>query len=477
MSPHPRIVQGGMGVGVSSWELARTVAQLGQLGVVSGTAVAVTVARRLMDGDPNGHIRRALAAFPDQRIAADLLHRYRDRRGAKDVRPKYRTLPRYSLKPSRALVELTVAANFVEVYLAKEGHDGVIGVNYLEKVQLPTLPSLYGALLAGVDYIFMGAGIPAHIPALLDRLVLHQAVSMPIAVAGSEGASTGESHFDPSDVVEVSRDPLRRPDFIAIVSSLTLAKYLMANSSGTPDGFVVEGPTAGGHNAPPRGRMQLSEAGEPIYGPRDAVDPAAFTEFGVPFWLAGGYGDPAALEAALASGAAGVQVGTAFAFCEESGLDPALRREAVEAALRGSVPVRTDPLVSPTGYPFKVVEALDTLSDPLVYGSRPRLCDLGYLRETYRRPDGRVGYRCPAEPVEDYLAKGGDPDDTIGRACLCNGLLATVGLGQRRPDGYEEPALITAGDDVLGLSRFVRPGETTYTAADVVGHLLGSDPR
>ena len=29
------------------------------------------------------------------------------------------------------------------------------------------------------------------------------------------------------------------------------------------DGSVIEGPTAGGHNAPPRGRMQLTEAGEP----------------------------------------------------------------------------------------------------------------------------------------------------------------------------------------------------------------------
>jgi hypothetical protein len=29
------------------------------------------------------------------------------------------------------------------------------------------------------------------------------------------------------------------------------------------DGFIVEAPVAGGHNAPPRGRPQLSETGEP----------------------------------------------------------------------------------------------------------------------------------------------------------------------------------------------------------------------
>ncbi len=45
----PEIIQGGMGVGVSSWQLARQVSMNGQLGVVSGTAVAVTFSRRLQE--------------------------------------------------------------------------------------------------------------------------------------------------------------------------------------------------------------------------------------------------------------------------------------------------------------------------------------------------------------------------------------------------------------------------------------------
>jgi len=36
---HPRIIQGGMGIAVSDWRLARAVSRLGQLGVVSGTAI------------------------------------------------------------------------------------------------------------------------------------------------------------------------------------------------------------------------------------------------------------------------------------------------------------------------------------------------------------------------------------------------------------------------------------------------------
>jgi NAD(P)H-dependent flavin oxidoreductase YrpB (nitropropane dioxygenase family) len=68
-------------------------------------------------------------------------------------------------------------ANFVEVWLAKEGHDGPVGINLLTKVQMPNLASLYGAMLAGVDYVLMGAGIPKEIPGVLDRLAAHEPAS------------------------------------------------------------------------------------------------------------------------------------------------------------------------------------------------------------------------------------------------------------------------------------------------------------
>ena len=40
MSIRPTIIQGGMGAAISNWRLARAVAKEGQLGVVSGTALA-----------------------------------------------------------------------------------------------------------------------------------------------------------------------------------------------------------------------------------------------------------------------------------------------------------------------------------------------------------------------------------------------------------------------------------------------------
>ncbi|HPA10642.1 MAG TPA: hypothetical protein PLV73_07460, partial [Treponemataceae bacterium] len=73
---HPRVIQGGMGVGVSDWKLARSVSSMGALGVVSGTALDILMVRRLEQGDQGGHVRRALAAFPDQGVAARILERY-----------------------------------------------------------------------------------------------------------------------------------------------------------------------------------------------------------------------------------------------------------------------------------------------------------------------------------------------------------------------------------------------------------------
>jgi len=52
---------------------------------------------------------------------------------------------RFCLDPSPAAEQLAVAAAFAEVYLAKEGHDGLVGINLLRKIEYPILAQLYGA--------------------------------------------------------------------------------------------------------------------------------------------------------------------------------------------------------------------------------------------------------------------------------------------------------------------------------------------
>jgi nitronate monooxygenase len=460
-----------MGAGVSDWRLARAVSRAGQIGVVSGTGLDAIYLRRLQDGDPGGHMRRALEAFPIAGVADRIVDTYFIK-GGKGPEDRFKAKPMPRINPSKKLDEMMVVGNFVEVFLAKEGHDGVVGINYLEKIQTPHLASIYGAMLAGVDYVLMGAGIPMAIPGILDRLSEGLPVEYRLDVKGAERGEVFAMHFDPANTGDGSFPPTPRPDFLAIVSSHVLASALVRKATGQVDGFVIEGPTAGGHNAPPRGKMALNEAGEPIYGNRDVPDLAVFRELGLPFWLAGGYAEPEQISAALELGATGVQVGTAFAYCEESGFTAATKREVLDLSRAGRARIFTDPVASPTGFPFKVVELEDSLSNPVVYEKRSRICDLGYLRTAYRREDGTVGWRCPSEPVEDYIRKGGSEEDTIGRKCLCNALIANIGHPQVQRNGEIEQALITSGDDVTDVARFLPPGRDTYSALDVIDYLL-----
>lgn len=469
----PAIIQGGMGVGVSHWKLAQAVSRLGQLGVVSGTALDQVFARRLQDGDPGGHMRRGLERFPFRAMAERIWEAFYIP-GGKGSGQAYKSLPLHTRDDPRELVELCMVANFVEVSLAREGHENPVGINYLEKIQIPHLPSLYGAMLAGVEYVLMGAGIPLKIPGALHLLAGHQPVRYPLQVAGAQEGDDTAIVFDPRAFMERELPPLLRPRFLAIIASNTLAVSLLKKANGRIDGFVVEGPAAGGHNAPPRGRLQLSEAGEPVYGERDKVDLEKLRELGVPFWLAGGYGSAAKLREALASGAAGVQVGTAFAFCAESGLRDDYKRALLRKAIAGEAGVFTDPVASPTGYPFKVARLEGTNSQRDLYLARPRVCDLGYLREAYRTPEGGIGYRCAGEPVSVYLSKGGKIESTVGRKCLCNALLANIGHPQVRAGQREERGLVTSGDDLSLIPSFLPPSQTGYHAADVIANLLSA---
>ncbi len=482
MNPTFLIIQGGMGVGVSNWSLAKAVASRGQMGVVSGTGIATVLARRLHQGDPDGNLRRAADAFPFPAVTQRVWNRYFVPDGTTmDIPFKATAMPGKDF--SSFLEDLTVLAAFTEVFLAKEGHGGSVGMNLLEKVQTPTLPTLFGAMLAGVDWILMGAGIPRFIPGALDALAAGRAFELKIDV---EGAAPGEafiSRFDPVEFVNRSvtagnpaspPPPLKRPFFAAIVSSATLAMTLARKSNGRVDGFIVETAIAGGHNAPPRGPLQLTDQGEPIYGPRDVADLKKIAELGLPFYLAGGFATPQQLALAKSVGAAGIQVGTAFAFCQESGISAEIKKKVIQWAAEGGQKVFTDPLASPTGFPFKVLELEDSISQPDIYAQRQRRCDLGYLRRAYRREDGSVGYRCAAEPVEDYLAKGGTVEETVGRKCLCNALFSTIGLGQIDAQGSVEAAIVTAGDEVTEIHRYIPAGKNSYSAADVLRYILGA---
>jgi nitronate monooxygenase len=86
--------------------------------------------------------------------------------------------------------------------------------------------------------------------------------------------------------------------------------------------------------------------------------------------------------------------------------------------------------------------------------------------------EDKIGYRCSAEPVANYVAKGGKIEDTVGRKCLCNALMANIGHAQTRKDGSAEPPLVTIGDDLNTAAQFLEADRLTYSAVDVVNELL-----
>ncbi|MEL4356552.1 MULTISPECIES: nitronate monooxygenase [unclassified Luteococcus] len=466
--PLPTIIQGGMGIAVSSWRLAREVSLAGELGVVSGTALDAVLARTLQDGDPGGHYRRALAHFPNPEVAQRILDKYFKPEGRQGA--PYRPHETITVNPKQNIIDLCVAANFCETWLAKEGHDGLVGINFLEKVQMATPTAALGAVLAGVDYVLMGAGIPREIPQLLRDLSAGRPGGVHVDVDGGQALW---DEVDPTSVLGGPMEPLPTPRFLAIISVHSLANFLNRDEKIKPFGFVVEGPVAGGHSAPPRGRMNLDEQGDPIYGEKDVADLVKMAAVGSPFWMAGAYSEPERVQEALDAGAVGVQCGTIFALAKESGMRDDLRRQMLDDLSRDQLDVRNDPRASPTGFPFKIAQVAGTLSDPEVYQARPRLCDLSYLRQPYQRENGSIGYRCASEPVDAYLKKGGRVEDTVGRKCLCNCLMANIGLGQERKDGYTEDPGITLGQDVTGAKRLLEQHPEGWGAADAVGFLLG----
>lgn len=391
-------------------------------------------------------MRRALSNFPDP----DMVNRIMDKyfiEGGKPVDKPFKSLQMWSVKPTQELLEATVLANFCEVWLAKHNDDntptgGLVGINRLTKVQLPTLASLYGAMLADVDYVIMGAGIPLKVPGVLDNFSEGKDASFPIDINGAEKEFM--MNFSPKAFWTAAGKPelaeqlkLNRPNFVPIVSSVVLAQSMLKRADGKGptkgiQGFVVELPEAGGHNAPPRGfrydpvskthAVDLNEKGEPVYGPKDEVDLDKFYKVvkdKVPFWMAGAYSHADKFAECIELGAQGVQCGTLFALAKESGMEDNTRYDILQSICEdGDMDVFTDPVASPTGYPFKVLQAPNTLSVDKAYEERPRLCSLGYLRAPYEDTSGKIGYRCPAEPVADWVKKGGEVEATVGRKCL-----------------------------------------------------------
>lgn len=479
------IIQAGMGAGVSDYNLARESSIIGNgkvLGVVSGVALNEIMVRRLQNGDPSGKIRHALSKFPDQEIAQGIIDKYFIE-GGKSSEKRYHSspFPVFNQDNNRVLTlnpdleKLIVAANFVEVFLAKEGHDNPIGINYLYKIQWPFLPSVYGAMLAGVNATLIGAGFPCRFSKVLDGFLVGESAEIQIPV--KETNDTYTMKFDPKNIFQNCPE-LDRPFFIGVEGN-----HLGAKAVPDADGVVLEKEIGGGHSAPNRSG-ELTPRGEPKYDERDALDLDKLKRiqdkneqvngYRQPFWFAGGYADK--LKIAREKGAVGVQVGSLFEFARESGLLKELRERGIDVVMDESLDeiedgkivyrvVFKDPRVSTSGFPFNVLQVPGTLSERQVYDARIRRCDLGYLAELYL-DEGKVHLRCPGERIEDYVRKGGKIEDTVGRGCLCNSLVTNIGHGSPG-----ELALITLGSNIKAIRATIKRHCRDYGVKEVIDYV------
>lgn len=425
----PIIRQGGMGIDISIPSLGNKVSRLGGYGTVSGVVAGTVLARRLQLGDIGGHYRRALAHFPFPEIAEQVLEAYFVAGGILPC-AQFKPVPMFTLNPSNLLIALTVCANFCLVWLAKEGHGGPIAINFLEKVQLSLIYGLVGAMLAGVDEVTAGAGIPIQIPGILDAIAAGRNPAYEVDATIADKKGTVRIEFDLIKFFRKHLPKMKRPGFIPIIGTHVLAEYLASKCSSTIEGFVVELPPAGGHVVRPRGIIRYDDFGEPIYDPiRDMPNWGRMVnlmrKLGLPWWVGGDCASPEKLAWAKSIGATGVQVGGIMASSRESGERDDLRRRKNRLAYRNELLVKTDMSASPTGFPFK----LTNLTDRDQLALRTPKCTHGALVEVCIDEKGHDFYRCPAEPIKDYLRKGGNIEKTKGVVSLCNGLFGNSQIG------------------------------------------------
>ena len=432
----PTIIQGGMGVAVSGWELARAVCQTGELGVVSGTALDVVCARRLQTGDPGGHMRKALAAFPIPAMALRVMKQYYIH-GGKARRRGVPGRPAVHGHPAGR------AAGAGRRRHLLRGLAGQAGAFRPRGDQLPAQDRDPAAVRpprrhAGRRRLRPDRrGQPRRDPRRDPRAVPGR--GRRVRHPGPGPALRRRARVRALQPDRAARRRRPRPGRTPVPGHHRLRSTSLPawprDPSTRPFGFIVEGPERRrAQRTAPRPATGRRARPARLRRPRHA-DLAGIAALGLPFWLAGAYGTPEGLAQARATGAQGIQVGTAFAYSQESGLADSLKRQVLAEVLAGTLDVRSDWRASPTGFPFRVIQLEGTVSDPEIAAGRKAVCDLGALRTPYKKANGDIDYRCPAEPLAMYTRKGGRAQNAEGRRCLCNALLAAADLPQQRPDG------------------------------------------
>jgi len=289
------IVIGGMGVDISTAELALEVARLGGIGHISDAMVQTVSDRRF-----------------DTKFVSGKLKQYKYNVASSD-----KSAVQFCLKE---LEEAT--RNHVGRAMEAKRGDGMIFINCMEKLTMnaprDTLRMrLSAALDAGIDGITLSAGLHLGSFALMEDHPRFRDAKLGIIVS----------------------------------SARALAMFLRKNArlQRLPDYVVVEGPLAGGH-------LGFGIEDWAKYDLHTLVDEVlAYLKsehLDIPVIAAGGIFTGSDATAFLEQGAAAVQVATRFTVTKECGLPDKVKQEYFKAS-EDDIEVNT---ISPTGYPMRMLK-------------------------------------------------------------------------------------------------------------------------
>ena len=289
------IIIGGMGVDISSAELALEVARLGGIGHISDAMVQTVSDTRF-----------------DTRFVSKKLKQYKQNVASSD---------KSSVQFCLATLE-EATHNHVGKTMGDKRGEGMIFINCMEKLTMnsprDTLRTrLTAALDAGIDGITLSAGLHLGSFALIEDHPRFRDAKLGIIVS----------------------------------SSRALAMFLRKNArlQRLPDYIVVEGPLAGGH-------LGFGIEDWTKYDLRTLVDEVlAFLKaehLDIPVIAAGGIFTGSDATDFLEQGAAAVQVATRFTVTRECGLPEKVKQEYFKAS-EDDIEVNA---ISPTGYPMRMLK-------------------------------------------------------------------------------------------------------------------------
>ncbi|MDP2821978.1 MAG: nitronate monooxygenase [Sulfuritalea sp.] len=313
------IMIGGMGVDISTVELAQEVARLGGIGHISD-AMIKTVADRHFN----------------TRYVKDKLKLYKSNVGNPD-----KSAVKFDLGRVAEATKLHVA----RAMEAKRGGsgEGLIFINCMEKLTMnaprETLKvRLTAALDAGIDGITLAAGLHLSSFALIEDHPRFRDAKLGIIVSS--------------------------------LRALQLFIKKIARTGRLPDYIVIEGPLAGGHLGFGMDWAQYDLA-TIVAEIRQWL---VAEKLDIPLIPAGGIFTGSDAAAFLEQGAAAVQVATRFTVAREGGLPPAVQQEYFKAS-EDSIEVNQ---ISPTGYPMRMLKN----SPGIGAGIQPNCEAYGYILDS-----------------------------------------------------------------------------------------------